>query len=122
MLRSSMKYGRDHGTLMVDHRNSPGVPEWMARMAGYDPALSGEGKVMTTRTLCCAHCKVHVVPNPQRTERAECPKCSHHYICDVCAFRMSQPDYSHAPYEKVVELTLSGKSPLGSPPKLLGIT
>jgi hypothetical protein len=113
---------RDHGYLFVDHSNSPGVPEWMARMAGYDPATVKEGKRFDTKTLCCAHCKVHVVPHPQRTERESCAKCGHHYICDVCAFRMSLPDYSHAPFEKTLELALSGKpvpAPLGSPTKLL---
>jgi hypothetical protein len=112
------KFARDHGYLLVDHRASPGIPEWMARMAGYDPALTGEGKKFEVKTLCCAHCKVHVIPHPQRTERADCPKCNHHYICDLCAFHMSQSDYIHTPFEKKVDLALSGL-PLGSPPKLL---
>lgn len=115
-----MHYGRDHGELFIDHSSSYGVPEWMARMAGYDPMLVKEGKKMRVRTLCCAHCKTHVVPNPLRTERASCPKCDHHYVCDVCAFRMSMPDYVHTPYEKKVDLALAGKpQSLGSPPKLL---
>lgn len=114
-----MKFGRDHGYLFIDHRASPGVPEWMARQAGYDPATVAEGKVFETKTLRCAHCSVHVVPNPDRTrERSTCPKCNHDYICDVCAFEASQPDYSHSPFEKKVDLILAGQ-PLGSPPKLL---
>jgi hypothetical protein len=113
------RYGRDHGYLLVDHGASPGIPEWMARMAGYDPALARGGKRFEAKTLCCAHCKVHVVPNPQRTERASCPKCAHHYICDVCAFRMSQPDYVHSPFEQKLDHALSGRSNLGSPAKLL---
>jgi hypothetical protein len=112
---------RDHGYLLIDHSASPGIPDWMARVAGYDPAQCGEGKRMDVKTLCCAHCKVHVVPNPDRKERETCPKCAHHYICDVCAFAMTQPDYIHTPYEKTVEMTLSGKfQPLGSPRKLIG--
>jgi hypothetical protein len=115
---------RDHGYLFIDHSASPGIPEWMARMAGYDPALCREGKKMDVKTLCCAHCKVHVVPNPRRpnSDRATCPKCSHHYICDLCAFRASQPNYSHTPFEQTLEQALSGKLapvPLGSPTKLL---
>jgi hypothetical protein len=113
------RYGRDHGYLLVDHGASPGIPEWMARMAGYDPMLARGGKRFEAKTLCCAHCKVHVVPHPQRTERASCPKCGHHYICDVCAFRMSQPDYVHSPFEQKLDHALSGKSNLGSPAKLL---
>jgi hypothetical protein len=114
-----MKYGHDHGYLLVDHGASPGIPEWMARMAGYDPALAREGKRFEAKTLCCAHCKTHVIPHPQRTERASCPKCNHHYICDVCDFHMRQPDYVHTPFVRTVELALSGKQPLGSPPQLL---
>jgi hypothetical protein len=116
---------RDHGYLFVDHGNSPGVPEWMAKMAGYDPAQVREGKRMDVKTLCCAHCKTHVVPNPDRPnyDRATCPKCNHHYICDFCAFRMMQPDYIHDPYDKKVEDALSGRAsppqPLGSPTKLI---
>lgn len=119
---TNMRYGRDHGYLFIDHGNSPGVPEWMARMAGYDPSAVAEGKRFEAKTLCCAHCKTHVVPNPFRVlERSSCPKCSHHYICDTCAFEMTLPDYSHAPFEKKVDLALSGKSTpaLGSPPKLI---
>jgi hypothetical protein len=116
---------RDHGYLFIDHGNSPGIPEWMARLAGYDPAMVKEGRRMDTKTLCCAHCKIHVVPNPQRpnSDRATCPKCSHHYICDVCAFKMTQPDYTHIPFEKTLDAALSGKPipvpQLGSPNKLI---
>jgi hypothetical protein len=113
------QFGRDHGYLFIDHGASPGVPEWMARMAGLDPADLKEGKRFESKTLCCAHCKTHVVPNPKRVlERAQCAKCDHHFICDVCAFQASQPDYSHTPFEKKVDLALSGQ-PLGSPPKLI---
>jgi len=114
-----MKYGRDHGYLLIDHSASPGISEDLARQAGYDPALAGEGKKLEVKTLCCAHCKTHVIPHPRRTERASCWKCDNHYICDVCDFNMRQPDYVHTPYEKTVELTLSGRATLGSPPKLL---
>lgn len=117
------RFGRDHGYLFIDHSASPGISEELARRSGYDPALVGEGKKMEAKTMCCAHCKSHVVPNPGRvTERHSCPKCDHHYICDGCAYLMTLPDYVHTPYEKKVDLALSGKlqpQPLGSPPKLL---
>lgn len=114
-----MKYGRDHGYLMIDHRFSPGIPEWMERSAGYVPGSTREGKLLETKTMCCAHCRTHVVPNPRRIlPRERCPKCDYHYICDMCAFEMSRPDYSHSPFEKKVDLALSGQ-PLGSPRKLL---
>ncbi len=118
MRRNSLKFGRDHGYLMVDHRASPGIPEWMAKMAGYQPEMAKEGKVFEVKTLCCAHCKTHVIPHPERTERASCQKCGGHYICDVCEFYSRQPDYVHTPFEKKMDLTLAGQ-PLGSPSKLL---
>jgi hypothetical protein len=113
-----MKFGRDHGYLLIDHSASPGVPDWMAKMAGYDPRTVREGRRFEAKTLCCSHCKTHVVPNPWRTERASCPKCAHHYICDVCAFQATLPDYSHTPFEKKLDSALAGKR-LGSPAKLL---
>jgi hypothetical protein len=113
------RFGRDHGYLFIDHTFSPGVSEEQARQAGYDPRQVREGKRFETKTLCCAHCRTHVVPAPTRKiERASCPKCNWHYICDGCAFLASQPDYVHTPFERKVELALSGQ-PQGTPPKLL---
>jgi hypothetical protein len=115
----SIRYGRDHGYLFIDHMASPGLTEEQARQAGYDPAFVCEGRRFEGKTMCCAHCRSHVVPAPTRKlERASCPKCNYHYICDGCAFLASQPDYVHTPFERQVELTLSGQ-PLGTPPKLL---
>jgi hypothetical protein len=89
---------RDGGYLLVDHSASPGLPDDVARAAGYDPALTREGKVFETKTLTCSHCRCTVVPNPLRTrERAFCFKCMH-YVCDLCGYRMTLPDYVHRPY------------------------
>ncbi len=98
------------GYLMIDHRGSPGLPEDLARGSGLDPAFCQEGKLFETASLTCSHCKTVVVKNPLRTrERHYCPKCDH-YICDICAFKASQPDYSHFPFEKFADLTIAGKS------------
>lgn len=106
------------GYLLVDHRASPGLPEDIAIKSGYDPKLTKEGKLFEADTLTCSHCKVVVIKNPMRTrERGKCPKCGYHYICDLCDFAMHQPDYSHLPYEQVIDLTLEGK--LGTPQELL---
>lgn len=109
------------GELIIDHRASPGLPEDIARAAGYDPKLCREGKLYEVATMTCAHCKCSVVKNMFRTrERHFCAKCSGHYICDPCAFRASLPDYTHTPFEKVIEqhqhAALTGE---GSPPQLL---
>lgn len=100
---------KQQGYLMVDHRASPGLPEDVAIQAGMDPKQAGEGKFFEADTLTCAHCKAVVVKNPLRVrERANCPKCSHHYICDLCAIRSREPDYDHFPYDKFRDLSVAG--------------
>lgn len=97
------------GYLLVDHTNSPGLPEDVARFSGYNPALCKEGKKFEADTLTCAHCRVCVVKShtrdTTRMPRAKCLKCNYvdpPYICDVCAFQMTLPDYTHLPFEKRV--------------------
>jgi hypothetical protein len=108
---------KQSGYLMVDHRASPGLPEDVARWAGYDPKLAGEGKFYEADTMTCSHCRGMVVKNIFRTrERHSCVKCSGHYICDGCAYLASLPDYVHAPMSKVID---DYKEALGSPMGLL---
>lgn len=93
------------GYLLVDHRASPGLSEEQARRAGYDPALVKEGKVFEAATKQCKHCGCCVVLSPTRQRpRNYCMKCSGGYICDLCAFRATLPDYKHTPILKVVDL------------------
>lgn len=106
------------GYLMIDHRFSPGIPEDVARLSGFDPKLCGEGKLFEVPTLNCPHCKTSQVKNPLRTrERHNCWSCNH-YICDLCAFEASQPGYVHAPFDKFVDETMKAAA-LGSPAKLI---
>jgi hypothetical protein len=110
---------REGGYLMVDHRASPGLPEEVARRAGYDPKFCQEGKLFEASTMTCSHCKCAVVKNPFRTrDRAVCMKCGGHYICDGCAFAATHPDYVHTPFDKVIDETLRAAA-LGSPLDLL---
>lgn len=107
------------GYLFVDHRASPGLPEDVARWAGYNPGLCREGKMFEADTLTCAHCKGVVVKNPNRTrERSYCAKCSGHYICDGCAYQATLPDYKHVAFEKVVEEIKKQTIIMGSPDTL----
>jgi hypothetical protein len=119
--KSKMK--KQHGEVMVDHRASPGLPEDVARWAGYDPKLCGEGKLFESATLTCSHCKNSMIKNPFRVrEREHCAKCGYHYICDFCYADMQKPDYSHLPFERLVDeaLNLAEKGIiLGSPQELL---
>lgn len=102
---------------MIDHRSSPGISEDIARLSGFDPSQCGEGKLFEAATLTCSHCRAAVVKNPLRTrERPFCMEC-HHYICDLCAFQASKPEYVHTPFEKRVEDISSAV--FGSPMKLL---
>jgi hypothetical protein len=75
------------GEIIIDHRASPGLPEDIARAAGYDPAHCREGKIYAQATMTCCECKCVVVKNPFRTrDRATC-SCGN-YLCDLCAFRI----------------------------------
>lgn len=95
------------GYLLVDHQASPGLPDDVARASGYDPLLCREGKRFEAATLTCRHCRTTVVKSPLRTRaRHQCAKCSGRYICDGCFFQSTLPDYSHAPYEKYVDVTV----------------
>jgi hypothetical protein len=113
------------GYLMVDHRASPGLPEDVARWAGYDPKRSGEGKVYEIDTLACSHCPARVVPNIMRTRpRALCMECDNtqgHYICDPCDYLRTQPGYVHKPFVQAVDemRNAAAKTVMGSPTKLL---
>jgi hypothetical protein len=111
------------GTIIVDHSASPGLPDDIAIAAGYDPKFTKEGKVFEAATLTCAHCKTSLVKNHFRVrERAVCPKCSYHYICDFCHAKTTEATYSHLPFEKLAEITIRDAEKLityGSPPGLL---
>jgi len=106
------------GYLMVDHRASPGLPEDIARLSGYDPVLCREGKMYEADTMTCSHCKNVVVKNPFRSrDRNYCAKCSGHYICDMCAYEATASDYVHASFNKIAD-TIREQA-LGSPTNLL---
>lgn len=114
------------GELVVDHRASPGLPENIARWAGYDPKACGEGSIYKVATLHCSHCLMRGVPNHARTRpRALCMECNNregHYICDTCDFERSQPGYVHAPLVKKIEDHLNTIVKMGSSSKLLSQT
>lgn len=70
------------GYLIVDHRESPGIPQGLENAAGLPPG-AGRG-VFEAATYTCNHCQVVVVINPLRTRaRGYCSKCDH-YLCDAC--------------------------------------
>jgi hypothetical protein len=113
---SSLK--RHEGYIIVDHRASPGLPEDIARAAGFDPKQCGEGQVYESATLTCSHCGTAFVKNVFRTrERGYCSKCDH-YICDYCDAARREPGYTHMPIDKVADLVDQGVS-LSDPPSVI---
>jgi hypothetical protein len=79
---------RHEGYLMIDHRNSPGVPDAIAAAAGM-PLGAGRG-LHECAIVTCSHCGSGVMKNPDRRRAREWCKSCDHYICDRCAAVMAQ--------------------------------
>ena len=95
-----------YGYVLVDHRASPGLTPEQAKLNGYDPELTKEGKLFEADIMTCAHCRAMVVKNPDRIRaRASCLRCGDKFICDKCAFQASQPDYIHKPFQAKLDET-----------------
>lgn len=78
-----MRSLRDYeGYFLLDHRDSPGVPDEVAIKTGLPPG-AGRG-LFEAPTYTCSHCQtVCIVKLPRETEVPYCPKCDHH-ICNTC--------------------------------------
>jgi hypothetical protein len=76
---------RSHeGYLLIDHRNSPGVPEEVMVSTGLPTFAGKKDSVFECATFTCADCETVVYINPKRNRaRGYCPKCDH-YLCDDC--------------------------------------
>lgn len=74
------------GELYIDHRNSPGLPDEIARAAGL-PLGAGRG-IYEGPIYTCGHCQrgvtVVVTAFGGREHRHLCKACNH-VICDTCA-------------------------------------
>lgn len=74
----------NEGYLLIDHRDSPGVPDEIMVAQGL-PAGSGK-KVFECATYTCNHCERVVVAYRESgsgNEPGYCPKCDH-YVCKTC--------------------------------------
>jgi hypothetical protein len=99
---------KDGGSVIIDHRDSPGLTAEQARLAGYDPKHCGEGAYYEAGTLTCKHCKSVVVKNKFRVrERAFCGKCSG-FICDACHAESTLPLYVHKSIFNKIDDLLTG--------------
>lgn len=79
---------RHEGYLLIDHSNSPGVPDDLLRASGLPGMIEGQGAPVKFEapTITCSHCEQVLVVNPNRTRaRGYCTGCDH-YICDVCTY------------------------------------
>jgi len=104
---------KQEGYLIVDHRNSPGIPAAHAERIGVDPKLLGEGGIFEAATKRCCHCACVVVLNPCRVRpRTNCPKCDE-YVCDECVSIMREPGYVHRSFAQIVDMVKSGKWEIG---------
>lgn len=95
------------GYLLVDHRNSPGVPE-----KGIEA-----GSIHEHQTLTCGHCQSLVVLNPERTrDRSWCYNCNE-YICDGCSYKAHEHNEPCSSFAKRIdnqaELIIQGGITLG---------
>ena len=96
---------RSHeGYLLIDHRESPGVPDALLRTIGAElPQGAGVG-MFEAPTITCSHCQTVLILNPLRTrERAYCQKCDH-YICDGCGAALAASGVCK-PFRQLIEET-----------------
>jgi hypothetical protein len=94
------------GELLIDHRNSPGVPGELLIANGL-PVEAGRG-LYESATYTCNHCQAIVVMNPNRTrERHVCRGCMH-VICDGCAAEKART-LQCVTFQQKVDLLLAGK-------------
>ena len=75
------------GYLMIDHRDSPGVPDELVRQiraeTGKDIPFAPGGVLTEADTYSCPHCQAVVIKNPLRTRpRNVCRKCMS-VVCDT---------------------------------------
>lgn len=93
------------GYFLMDHRESPGVPDALVVKEGLLPG-AGRG-VYESPTFTCSHCQFVVVMNPDRSrDRGYCRKCDH-LICDRCETVKAQSGGECRSFKKLVDLLLS---------------
>ena len=97
------KIGAHTGWLMIDHSNSPGIPDSMAPQIAAAGGVPVPGHTMAELdTWTCRHCNRIVLKNPDRTRPREvCRKCMA-VVCDKCILWCE-------PFEKVAEAIVDGK-------------
>lgn len=99
----SSKIGSHTGYLLIDHSNSPGIPDDLAQKWAKMGAINVPANTkFEADTWLCSHCQKVVVKNPKRTRPREvCRKCMR-ICCDSCVLWCK-------PFEQIIEDALSNK-------------
>jgi hypothetical protein len=102
----STSLGRDGGYLLVDHTNSPGIPDDLARKWAAQGVVVKPGSTkLEAASYTCAHCQFIVIKNKNRTRPREvCRKCMA-VVCDRASCVLECQ-----PFEMLVEKVASGKA------------
>lgn len=102
----STSLGRSEGWLMIDHSNSPGIPEDLAqKWAAQGVVVKPGSTVLEAGSYTCAHCQYVVIKNQNRTRPREvCRKCMA-VVCDRASCVLECQ-----PFEQIVENVLSGRA------------
>ncbi len=97
------KIGSHNGYLIIDHSNSPGIPDSMApQIAALGGVPVPGNTVVELDTWTCKHCQAVVLKNPDRTRPREvCRKCMA-VVCDKCVLWCE-------PFSKLTDALLDGK-------------
>lgn len=97
------KIGSHTGYLVIDHSNSPGIPDDLAPQVAAMGGVPVPGStVAELDTWKCAHCEAIVIKRPERTRPREvCRKCMA-VVCDRCVLWCE-------PFAKVTDALLDGK-------------
>lgn len=97
------KIGAHTGWLIIDHSNSPGIPDELApKFAAMGAMPVAGGATLEVDTWTCAHCGRIVLKNPDRTRPREvCRKCMK-VVCDEHSLWCE-------PFEKIADALLDGK-------------
>lgn len=94
------------GELLIDHSNSPGIPDALAaKWRRMGVAVAGPGEKLEVQTFTCRHCQAIVVINPERQrERNVCRKCMA-IVCDKpsCVLECT-------PFAAIIERAMSGRA------------
>lgn len=104
-----------HGTVTLDHRNSPGITAAdveRLRLLGHNVPLAPEGSYLEFKTKACGRCGTVVFLNPDRVrERGHCYRCDK-YLCDPCEATQECRNGTCLPIQARADIVVGSDKPL----------